>query len=86
MLIPSILLILFLGYLFRKDLFKKDFFTSMTNSFSGNKKLMTIEDKYNEKKINQQNDLNKLLDKINEKGLDSLSEKEKTKLEELSRN
>jgi len=84
-LIP-ILLIAFLCYLFRDSLFKKDFFKSASTSFSKGKKLITVEDKYNEKKVKEQNELNTLLEKINQKGYDNLSEKEKNRLDTLSKN
>ena len=88
MYIYSILLILFLVLIFRKGLFKKDVFSSKSNPFSNNsrKGMMTIEDKYNENKVVKQKELNTLLDKINNKGLDSLSQKEKIRLDELSKN
>lgn len=55
------------------------------NFFNSNrKKYYSIEDKYNEKKINKQKELDKLLDKISKKGIKSLTENEKQKLEELS--
>lgn len=46
---------------------------------------MTIDDKYNEEKVNKQREVDKLLDKINRKGYDKLSEKDKKRLEELSK-
>ncbi len=55
------------------------------NFFNSNrKKYYSIEDKYNEKKINKQKELDKLLDKISKKGIKSLTENVKQKLEELS--
>lgn len=45
----------------------------------------TIEDRYNAKKKNQQEDLNRILDKINEKGIDSLTKKEQNTLNSLSK-
>lgn len=44
-----------------------------------------IDHKYNEQKMNEQNELDTLLDKISRKGIDSLSNKEKQRLEELSK-
>lgn len=54
------------------------------NFFEPNKKYVSIDDKYNEKKKNKQKELDKLLDKINNKGINSLTKKEKEKLDELS--
>jgi len=45
----------------------------------------TFEDKHNAKKVAKQNELNQLLDKINKKGYDNLSKKEKERLDELSK-
>jgi membrane associated rhomboid family serine protease len=47
-------------------------------------KFDSIDHKYNEIKINKQQELDGLLDKIANKGIDSLSKKEKIRLEELS--
>ncbi|RZJ30215.1 MAG: rhomboid family intramembrane serine protease, partial [Flavobacterium sp.] len=52
--------------------------------FKTHKKNYTIEHRYNEKKVNTQKQLDDLLDKINKKGFDSLTFKEKQRLEELS--
>ncbi|MCC6372735.1 MAG: rhomboid family intramembrane serine protease, partial [Bacteroidia bacterium] len=46
---------------------------------------MDIDDKYNEERANRQKELDRLLDKIGQYGIDSLSEKEKQKLKELSK-
>ncbi len=46
---------------------------------------MTIEDKYNSKKKLEQDELNKLLEKINKRGYENLSEKEKIQLDKLSK-
>lgn len=48
-------------------------------------KTYNIDDKFNEEKIGKQKDLDKLLDKISKKGIESLSSKEKQKLAELSK-
>lgn len=52
--------------------------------FKAQKKYYSIEHKYNERKINQQQEIDKLLDKISKKGIKSLRKKEKQKLEEYS--
>lgn len=68
-------------YIFSK---KYNLRTTLT-SFSKNEKLMSIEDKYNSKKVAEQKELNILLEKINKKGHPSLSTKEKSRLDELSK-
>lgn len=45
----------------------------------------TIDHKYNENKVNKQKELDNLLDKISKKGIQSLTQEEKKKLDELSR-
>lgn len=45
----------------------------------------TVDHKYNEAKANKQIELDKLLDKISSKGINSLSKKEKAKLDEYSK-
>lgn len=44
-----------------------------------------IDHRYNEEKLNKQVELDKILDKISQKGIDSLSKKEREKLEEYSK-
>jgi len=44
-----------------------------------------IDDQYNEERANKQNELDRLLDKIGKSGIDSLSRKERQRLDELSR-
>ncbi|WP_370091813.1 DUF6576 domain-containing protein [Winogradskyella sp.] len=57
----------------------------MTNSFKKKNPPLTFEQKHNTKKVNEQKELDKLLDKIGKKGIDKLSKKEKDRLEELSK-
>lgn len=52
--------------------------------FKTHKKYYSIEHKYNEQKVNQQKEIDKLLDKISKKGIKSLNKNEKQKLEEYS--
>ncbi|KFF05117.1 rhomboid family protein [Flavobacterium reichenbachii] len=52
--------------------------------FKTHKKYYSIDHKYNEQKVNQQQEIDKLLDKISKKGIKSLSKNEKQKLEEYS--
>ncbi len=54
--------------------------------YSKNRPHLNLEHKYNENRVNRQKELDKLLDKISKKGIESLSEKEKRRLEELSGN
>ncbi len=53
--------------------------------FFKRKKNYTVEHKYNENIVNKQNELDALLDKISQKGIESLSKKEKQKLDEYSK-
>lgn len=53
--------------------------------FRTHKKYYNVDHKYIEAKVNKQKELDKLLDKISRKGIDSLSKKEKAKLEEYSK-
>lgn len=53
--------------------------------FKTHKKHYNIDYQYNEERANKQKELDKLLDKISEKGIDSLSKKERQRLEELSK-
>jgi membrane associated rhomboid family serine protease len=55
------------------------------NPFSRTKGIETFEDRYNTRKLNEEKELNKILDKINNKGFDNLSKKEKERLKELSK-
>ncbi len=48
--------------------------------------LFNQDDKYNARKRNSEEELNKLLDKISKKGIDSLSKKEREKLKQYSGN
>jgi membrane associated rhomboid family serine protease len=54
------------------------------NFFKPCKKYLSLDDIYYETKTNKQKELDELLDKINKKGINSLTKKEKQKLEELS--
>lgn len=53
--------------------------------FKSPKPYQTLEDEYNGAKRNKEKELDEILDQINEKGFDSLTQKEKEKLEELSK-
>lgn len=54
--------------------------------FKEHKKYYNIDHRYNEEKLEKQKELDRLLDKISKKGMDSLSKKEKEDLETLSKN
>ncbi|WP_452598506.1 DUF6576 domain-containing protein [Pontimicrobium sp. MEBiC01747] len=61
------------------------YFLTKKTPVSPKKKHLTIDDKYNEKRVKNEKELNKLLEKINKKGINSLSKKEKARLDELSK-
>ena len=52
--------------------------------FKSHKHYYSIDHRYNEEKANKQKELDRLLDKINRKGINSLSRKEKEKLKQYS--
>ncbi|MBC2846744.1 rhomboid family protein [Winogradskyella flava] len=80
-----IILILIPSLTFLYLIVKKPHFLIVQNPFSKTKNVVTIEDKYNSNKASKQNELNRILDKINKKGYDKLSKKEKDKLNDLSK-
>jgi len=47
--------------------------------------LLDVDDRYNDTKIEKEKELNELLDKISNQGIDKLSKLEKERLEELSK-
>lgn len=53
--------------------------------FKAHSTYFDIDDKYNEEKVNKQHELDRLLDKIGKTGIDSLSKKERQRLDELSK-
>ena len=57
----------------------------LENPFKRKKGVYDIDDQYNLAKANKQRELDYLLDKINRDGIDSLSESQKARLEELSK-
>jgi membrane associated rhomboid family serine protease len=75
--LPAIAFILFIVY--RPQALLID------NYFFKNHHYLTIEDKYNLGKQNKQQDLDKLLEKIHKRGMNSLSRKEKEMLKEYSK-
>lgn len=53
--------------------------------FKAHKTYYNIDHKYNAEKVKKQNDIDKILDKINKKGIDSLNSKEKNILDNYSK-
>ncbi|MBD3892222.1 MULTISPECIES: rhomboid family protein [Flavobacteriaceae] len=80
-----IILILIPSLTFLFLIIKKPHLLIVENPFSKSKKVFTFEDKYNSNKASKQSELDKILDKINKKGYDKLTKKEKEKLNELSK-
>lgn len=76
MLVPSLV---FLFYIV-----KRPEILFVDSAFSRNKIGETIDDKFNASKIDKEKELDFLLDKINKKGINGLSEKEKERLKHLS--
>lgn len=77
-LIIILLLILVIGLAFRNKL-------SAKNLFQPKQKFYSIDDEYNAKQKEKQNEIDRLLDKIGPNGLDDLTEKERKRLDELSK-
>ena len=75
--VPAIAFILFILY--------KPQALLIDNFFFKKHHYLTVEDKYNLKKRNKQQDLDRLLEKIHRSGIDSLSKKEKDLLKEYSK-
>lgn len=50
-----------------------------------NNRAYTIDDEYNSRKVEIQKEIDHLLDKMGKNGLDDLSEKDKKRLQELSK-
>lgn len=72
-----LLALIFIGYF----VFQK---TTGKNWFSPAEKYHTIDDEFNAKRKNRQDEIDKLLGKIGKNGLDDLSEKDRKRLDELS--
>lgn len=81
----AILLILIPSLVFLFFIIKKPYLLLLSNPFSKSKGLLTQEDKYNTHKLEKQEELDKLLDKISTKGYDKLTKKEKQRLNDLSK-
>jgi membrane associated rhomboid family serine protease len=66
-------------------LFTKPAGLVLGNLFSSGPSYQTVDDRYHAQQRQQEEDLDQLLDKINQKGIDSLNAREKKQLEKLSR-
>ena len=80
-----ILLILIPSIIFLFIIFYDNSLLLRSDTFSEKKEFLTIEDKYNRAKVENQRELDMLLEKIHHNGFDSLSEREKERLKELSK-
>lgn len=81
----AIILMLVPSFIFLFLIIRKPHLLMVSSPFSKSKNEYTIEDKYNAKKVSKQHELDRLLDKINRNGYDKLSQKEKDRLNELSK-
>lgn len=54
-------------------------------TFGDSKGLLTVDDKFNIEKVKKEKELNRLLDKVNKKGIENLSTQERNRLDELSK-
>ncbi len=75
-LILILLIVAVLGYFFRKDIQEK--------IAPDRKKNYTIDDRFNDSKIEREKEIDRLLSKMGENGIDDLNPKERKRLEELS--
>ncbi|MDI1255411.1 MAG: rhomboid family protein [Flavobacterium sp.] len=76
--IAIILLVVYLA-------FKKTNLFSNNNPFNIQKKYYTEDDAYNAKKVEQKKEIDRILEKISNKGIGSLSKNEKKMLDEFSK-
>jgi membrane associated rhomboid family serine protease len=80
-----ILLILIPSLVFLYLVFTRPAFLLLDRPFAKNDNVFTIEDRYNSSRRSKEMELDRLLDKISTQGINSLSKKEKERLEELSK-
>ena len=66
-------------------LFKRPECLILGNLFSSEPSYQTVDDRYKTQRKKQEDDLDELLDKINQKGIESLNAREKQRLEKLSK-
>ncbi|WP_124639346.1 MULTISPECIES: DUF6576 domain-containing protein [Amniculibacterium] len=76
-LVLILIIVIFAFYFFRRK---------NTSSSSHKNSAYTLDDEYNERKINQQKEIDHLLSKMGKNGIDDLSEKDRKRLDELSKN
>lgn len=79
LIVTPVLVFIFLIILKPQVLFIDNFYVKSHSTY------FDIDDLYNEEKVNKQKELDQLLDKIGQRGIDSLSKKERQRLDELSR-
>ena len=77
-LIIILLLVVAIGFFVFKN-------KSVKNIFQPDQKYYTIDDEFNAKRKERQDEIDKLLSKIGKNGLDNLTEKERKRLDELSK-
>ena len=77
-LIIILLLVVLIGFFVFKN-------KSVKNIFQPEQKYYTIDDEFNAKRKERQDEIDQLLNKIGKNGLDDLTEKERKRLDELSR-
>lgn len=77
-LIIILLLVVLIGFFVFKN-------KSVKNIFQPEQKYYTIDDEFNAKRKERQDEIDKLLSKIGTNGLDDLTEKERKRLDKLSR-
>ena len=77
-LIIILLLVVLIGFFVFKN-------KSVKNIFQPEQKYYTIDDEFNAKRKERQDEIDQLLNKIGKNGLDDLTEKERRRLDELSR-
>jgi len=73
-----LLLVVAVGFVLMKN-------KSVQNIFKSEQKYYTIDDEFNAKRKERQDEIDQLLSKIGENGLADLSEKERKRLDELSK-
>ncbi|MFL5728581.1 MAG: rhomboid family intramembrane serine protease [Cytophagaceae bacterium] len=79
-----ILLIVIPSAVFIYFILTKPAFLLVDNYFQKNREIYDVDDNYNYEKRLDEKELDRLLDKIHQKGINSLSKREKEKLEQLS--
>lgn len=77
-LIIILLLVVAIGFVLMKN-------KSVKSIFTPEQKYYTIDDEFNAKRKDRENEIDLLLSKIGKNGLDDLTEKERKRLDELSK-